>query len=203
MTAARTAKRITAWVAGLIVVAMAGLFVANLLGFNLFKTNQSEPTLLNSIQDTSKYVAAVGDFEVVVNDKDDNPLLPDVISGRQSLFVGAGTVNAYVDLSGLAEDDLTLSDDGKAVIVRLPEAQLEKPNLDQDRSKLVSQDRGVLDRINDALAVPEQAKFYKMAEERIAEAAEKSELKKRATENTKAMLTGMFGSMDIRATFRD
>lgn len=203
MTAARTAKRITAWVAGLIVVAMAGLFVASLLGFNLFKTSQSETTLLNSIQDTSKYVAAVGDFEVVVNDKDDNPLLPDVISGRQSLFVGAGTVNAYVDLSGLAEDDLTLSDDGKAVIIRLPEAQLEKPNLDQDRSKLVSQDRGVLDRINDALAVPEQAKFYKMAEERIAAAAEKSELKKRATENTKAMLTGMFGSMDIRATFRD
>lgn len=203
MTAARTAKRITGWVAGVIVVAMAGLFVASLLGFNLFKTSQSETTLLNSIQDTSKYVAAVGDFEVVVNDKDDNPLLPDVISGRQSLFVGAGTVNAYVDLSGLAEDDLTLSDDAKAVIIRLPEAQLEKPNLDQDRSKLVSQDRGVLDRINDALAVPEQAKFYKMAEERIAEAAEKSELKKRATENTKAMLTGMFGSMDIQATFRD
>lgn len=196
-------KRVVAWVAGLIVVALAGLYVANLLGLNLFKANQSETALLNSIQDTSKYVSAVGDFEVVVNDKEDNLVLPDILAGRQTLFVGAGTVNAYVDLSGLAEDDLTLSADGNSVTVRLPEAQLEKPNLDQERSKLISQDRGVLDRINDALAVPEQAKFYKMAEDKIAEAAEKSELKKRAAENTKAMLTGMFSSMEIQAAFRD
>lgn len=203
MTAARTVKRTALWVAGLLFVAMAGLYIASLLGFNLLPTKQSETALLNSIQDSSKYVSAVGDFEVVVNDKEDNVLLPDAISGRQTLFVGAGTVNAYVDLSGLAEDDLTLSTDGKSVTVRLPEAQLEKPSLDQERSGLVSQDRGVLDRINDALAVPEQAKFYKMAEERIAASAEKSELKNRATENTKAMLTGMFGSMDIKVTFRD
>lgn len=203
MTAARKAKLIAAWVAGVIIVAMAGLFVASQLGFSLFPIKQSETTLLNSIQDTSKYVAAVGDFEVVVNDKEDNLVLPDILAGRQTLFVGAGTVNAYVDLSGLAEDDLTLSADGKSVTVRLPEAQLEEPNLDQERSKVVSQDRGVLDRINDALAVPEQAKFYKMAEDKITAAAKESELRERATTNTQAMLTGMFGSMDIQATFRD
>lgn len=203
MTAARMAKRITAWAVGVIIVAMAGLFIASQLGFSLFPTKQSETTLLISIQDTSKYVAAVGDFEVVVNDKEDNLVLPDILAGRQTLFVGAGTVNAYVDLSGLAEDDLTLSPDGKSVTVRLPKAQLEKPNLVQERSKVVSQDRGVLDRINDALALPEQAKFYKMAEVKIAAAAKESELRERATTNTKAMLTGMFGSMDIQATFRD
>ncbi|ALO65804.1 hypothetical protein AS189_03985 [Arthrobacter alpinus] len=203
MTAARMAKRITAWAVGVIIVAMAGPFIASQLGFSLFPTKQSETTLLISIQDTSKYVAAVGDFEVVVNDKEDNLVLPDILAGRQTLFVGAGTVNAYVDLSGLAEDDLTLSPDGKSVTVRLPKAQLEKPNLVQERSKVVSQDRGVLDRINDALALPEQAKFYKMAEDKIAAAAKESELRERATTNTKAMLTGMFGSMDIQATFRD
>ena len=34
-------------------------------------------------------------------------------------------------------------------------------------------------------------------------AAEESELRKQATENTKAMLTGMFGSLGIQATFLD
>lgn len=203
MTATRVVKRILAWGSGVIVVALAGLYVANLLGLDLLRTTQSETAILNSIQDTSKYVAVVGDFEVVVDDKDDNLVLPNIISGRRTIFVGAGTVNAYVDLSGLSEDDLTLSADGKSVKVRLPEAQLEKPNLDQERSKVVSQDRGVLDRINDALAVPEQAKFYKMAEDKITAAAKESELRERASTNTKAMLTGMFGSMDIKATFRD
>ncbi|WP_449374004.1 DUF4230 domain-containing protein [Arthrobacter psychrolactophilus] len=203
MTAARTVKRTTLWVAVLLLIALAGLYVASLFGLSLFPAKQSEAALLNSIQDTSKYVSAVGDFEVVVDDKEDNLVLPDVIAGRKTLFFGAGTVNAYVDLSGLTEGDLTISQDGKSVDVRLPEPELEKPNLDQSRSRMVAQDRGVFDRINDALAVPEQAKFYKMAEERITTAAEKSELKKRATENTKAMLTGMFGSMDIKVTFRD
>ncbi len=238
MTATRPGNSIALRVAVLLVVVLSGLYGASLLGFNPFKSGQSETALLNSIQDTSKYVAAVGDFEVVVDDKDDNLILPNIISGRRTIFVGAGTVNAYVDLSGLAEDDLTLSEGGKSVKIRLPEAQpkkqatenteaglaeedltlseggksvkirlpeaqLEKPNLDQDRTKLISQDRGVLDQINDALTVPEQAKFYKMAEEKIAAAAEESELKKRATENTKAMLTGMFSSMEIQATFRD
>ncbi|MEO8222268.1 MAG: DUF4230 domain-containing protein, partial [Specibacter sp.] len=129
--------------------------------------------------------------------------VPGFIAGRRTLFVGAGTVNAYVDFSGFVENDLAFSDDGKSVTVRLPETKLDKPNLDQSRSGVVSQKLGVLDLINDALAVPEQAKFYKMAEEKIAAAAEESELKKRATENTKAMLTGMFSSMEIQATFRD
>lgn len=203
MKAAHPLKRFTLVVAGLLVVVMAGLYGASFFGFNLFQPKQSETALLKSIQDTSKYVAAVGEFEVVVDDQDDNLLLPDIISGRQTLFFGAGTVNAYVDLSGLADDDVELAENGESVTIRLPKAQLEKPNLDQDRSKMLSQDRGVLDRINDALSVPEQAKFYKMAEDQIAGAAENSELKSRAMENTKNMLTGMFGSMEIEATFTE
>lgn len=201
MTATRTRQPFSLWVAVLLAVVLAGLYGASLLGINPFQTGQSETAILNSIQNSSKYVSAVGGFEVVVNGKEDNLVLPDFVSGRQTLFVGAGTANAYVDLSGLAEDDLMLSPDGKTVTVRLPDAQLEKPNLDQERTKLLSQDRGVLDLINDALAVPEQAKFYKMAEEKIAAGADKSELKKRATENTKVMLTGMFEALGMQATF--
>lgn len=200
------------------VLVLGGIAFANVSGFNLFQlgaTDRSHPVLLQSIQNVSQYHAAVGNFDVLVDFEDPTSKveaglpgiisgqLPDFIAGRRTIFAGAGTVNAYVDFSGFVENDLTYSDDGKTVAVRLPEAKLDKPNLDQERSGVVSQDLGVLDIVNDALTVPDQAKFYKMAEEKIAAAAEESELKKRATENTKAMLTGMFSSMDIQATFRD
>lgn len=177
---------------------------ANVNGFNPFRsfqTDRSQPALLKSIKDVSQYHAAVGNFEVVIDVEDGVGWIPGIIAGRRTLFVAAGTVNTYVDLSGVADKDLTLSADGKSVTVRLPEAQLDKPNLDHDRSYVFSQDRGVLNQIADALEVPQQAQFFKLAETKMTSAAEASELRKQASANTQAMLTGMFGALGIQATF--
>lgn len=196
-------KRIAFVVVGA-VVAVAGLSVANGFGFSPFQvtqTDRSQPALLTSIQDISQYHAAVGNFELVVDIEDDVAWLPDVIAGRRTLFVAAGTVNAYVDLSGFANGDLTLSKDGTSATVRLPEPQLDKPNLDPARSSVFMQDRGVIDRIADALDTPQQAEFYKVAEVKMTAAAEDSGLRKQATENTKSMMTGMFGSLGMQVTF--
>jgi hypothetical protein len=122
---------------------------------------------------------------------------------ERSLFVAVGTVNAYVDFSGLAEGDLTLSVDGRSVKIRLPEGKLDKPNLDLDRTYLFSQERGVVNRIGDALSVQDQSELYKLAEQKLVSAAEESELAQQAEENTRAMLTGMFKSLDIEVTFTD
>lgn len=200
-------KRIALGVVGALVVALAALGVANMFGFSPFnsgKDDRDRPALLKSIQDVSRYHAAVGNFEVVIDEKTDDSWVPPIIAGRRTLFVAAGTVNAYVDMTGLADEDLTLSPDGKSAKIRLPEAQLDKPNLDLDRSYTYSQDRGVLDRIADAIDVPEEEKKMQiLAEKKFTDAAEKSELRKRATENTKSMLTGMFGSLGIQVTFLD
>ena len=193
-------------VVGALVLALAVLGAANMFGFSPFQVSQidrSQPALLKSIKDISQYHAAVGNFEVVLDIEDDVAGMPAIIAGRRTLFVAAGTVNAYVDLAGLADKDLTLSPDGKSVTVRLPEPQLDKPNIDQDRSYMFSQDRGVFDRIADAIETPQQAQFYKLAETKMAAAAEESELRKRAAENTRSMLTGMFGSLGIQVTFLD
>ncbi len=179
---------------------------ANMNGFNPFRsfqTDRSQPALLKSIRDVSQYHAAVGNFEVVIDVEDGVGWIPGIIAGRRTLFVAAGTVNTYVDLSGIADKDLTLSPDGKSVTVRLPEAQLDKPNLDHDRSYVFSQDRGVLNQIADAIEVPQQAQFFKLAETKMTTAAEASELRKQASANTQAMLTGMFGALGIQVTFVD
>jgi Protein of unknown function (DUF4230) len=151
----------------------------------------------------SQYHAAVGNFEVVLDVKHDVDWVPGFIAGERSLFVAAGTVNAYVDFSGLAELDLTLSVEGKSVKIRLPDAKLDKPNLDQDRTYLFSQERGVVNRYRDALSVQDQSELYKLAEQKLVSAAEESELAQQAEENTRAMLTGLFKSLDIEVTFTD
>ncbi|WP_427004458.1 DUF4230 domain-containing protein [Pseudarthrobacter sp. H2] len=55
----------------------------------------------------SQLHSAIGTFELVVDTGDDDEGMPDTIAGRRTLFVAAGTVNAHVDLAGLAEKDLT------------------------------------------------------------------------------------------------
>lgn len=185
----------------------AGLGVAGLFDitnpFQSRTTDRSQPALLTSIQDISQYHAAVGNFQVVLDVKHDVDWVPGFVAGRRSLFVAAGTVNAYVDFSGLAEQDLTLSVDGKSVKIRLPDAKLDKPNLDQARTQLFSQERGVVNRIGDALSVPDQSELYKLAEQKMVSAAKESKLAQQADENTRAMLTGMFKSLDIEVTFTD
>lgn len=199
-------KRIAFVVVGTAVLALAGLGTVNMFVINPFQVSQvdrSQPVLLKSVQDISQYHAAVGNFEVVLDIEDDVAWMPEIIAGRRTLFVAAGTVNSHVDLSGLADKDLKLSADGKSVTVRLPEPKLDKPNLNFDRSYIYDQDRGIFDRIVDALETPEQTELYQLAETKMTTAAEESELRKQAAENTKAMLTGMFGSLGIHVTFLD
>ncbi|WP_307007599.1 DUF4230 domain-containing protein [Sinomonas atrocyanea] len=204
---ARVLKITGLFVAGVLATVLAGVLAMNAFGVNPFhlgRTGRSQPALLKSIQNTSRYHAAVGNFETVVDVQDGGmPGALGVVAGRRTLFVAAGTVDAYVDLTGLKEGDLTLSADGKSVNVRLPKPQLDKPNLDHRRSYVFSQDRGVLDRIADALEPPQQSQFYSLAETKLTDAAEKSELRERAGENTKAMLKGMLTSLDLEATFLD
>jgi hypothetical protein len=205
MIAAVLLKRIAFVVVGALLVGLAGLGVGTLVGFNPFRAGEidrSQPVLLKSITDISQYHAAVGGFEVVldIEDKKEVAWVPDFIAGRRTLFVVGGTVNAYVDLSGLTGKDMMLSADGKSVTVRVPEPQLDKPNLDNGRTYMFSQERGLVDRFLDAVEAPEQQRFYERAEAKLAAAAEASELRTTAAENTKAMLEGLFGSLGIEAT---
>ncbi|TQJ35617.1 DUF4230 domain-containing protein [Arthrobacter sp. SLBN-122] len=202
MSAAKSFKPV-ALPASAVAVLLAVLLAASMLGFGPFssKSERNQTVLLKSVKNVSQYHAAVGNFELLLDEKESAGGLPDFIAGRRTLFVAAGTVNAYVDLAGLAEDDLTLSADGKSVTLRLPESQLDKPNIDHDRSYVYSQDRGIADRVVDAFTAPQQTELYLLAESDMADAAENSELRQRAGENTKSMLTGLLGSLGYEVTF--
>ncbi|WP_445284432.1 DUF4230 domain-containing protein [Streptomyces sp. DSM 118148] len=194
------AKAVTAFVLVLVVL-FAGIRLAVLPGIkDLFGTethDRSGPALLKSIQDMSRYDAASGNFQVVVDLEKDAKFLPDAIRGTRTLYVGAGTVDAYVDLGGVGEKDVSVDADRTTATIRLPHARLGKPALDPDRSYAVSKQRGLLDRLGDLFSDNpngEQA-VQKLAVRHIGDAARTSGLTRRAESNTTDMLQGLLRSL--------
>ena len=67
---------------------------------------RSEPALLKSITSLSRYEAASGSFQVIVDLSRKARYLPSFIEGTDTLFVGQGTVIAFVDFSQLGSKDI-------------------------------------------------------------------------------------------------
>ena len=188
-----------------VVIVVAALFVVSRLpSLNPFEdqeVDRSQPALLQSVKDLSQYHAAEGNFQVVVDLEHDVAWVPDVIAGSRTLFVSAGTVDAYVDLGRLSDEALRVNTEKRTVAVQLPEAKLDKPSIDQKRTYLYSQERGVFDRVSSLFETKDQQEFYVMAEEKMAAAAKDAGLTERAEKNTRAMLSGMFKSLGYTAEF--
>jgi len=194
------AKVVSAFVLVLVVL-FAGLRLAVLPGLrDVFGTetrDNSGPALLKSIQDMSRYDAASGNFQVVVDLEKDAKYLPDAIRGTRTLYVGAGTVDAYVDLGRIGQKDVTVDDDRTSATLRLPHAALGKPALDPDHSYAVSKQRGLLDRLGDVFSdnPNDERAVQRLAAQHIGKAAQDSRLTARAEENTTGMLQGLLRSL--------
>jgi hypothetical protein len=160
-------------------------------------TDRSQPPLLKSIQDLSRYVAAEGNFQVVVDLESDRKYVPDFLLKERTLFVGAGSVEAYVDFSKIAEGAVKQSADGKSAEIVLPAPQLGETNLDIEKSYVFAEKRGLLNRLGDVFADDpnRQREVYRLAEERITAAARDSGLAARAEANTRKMLEGLLRSL--------
>ncbi|MEV0846969.1 DUF4230 domain-containing protein [Streptomyces sp. NPDC049954] len=159
--------------------------------------DRTGPTLLKSIKDMSRYQAADGNFQVVVDLEKDTKYLPDALRGSRTLYVGAGTVSASVDLGGLGDKDVKVNEERTAATIRLPHATLGKPALDPDRSYAVSKQRGLLDRIGDFFSdnPNDERAVQKLAARHIGDAAKDSGLTSRAEKNTTSMLEGLLHSL--------
>ncbi|MEU6607682.1 DUF4230 domain-containing protein [Streptomyces shenzhenensis] len=205
------AKALTAVVL-VLAVFFAGIRLAVLPGLkDLFGTethDRSGPALLESIRDMSRYDAASGTFQVVVDLEKDTKYLPDAIRGTRTLYVGTGTVDGYVDLGQVGERDVTVDGDRTSATLRLPHARLGKPALDADHSYTVSKQRGLLNRLGDFFSDnpnSEQA-VQQLAVRHIGEAARDSELATRAETNTTAMLQGLLRSLgftEVHVSYSD
>jgi hypothetical protein len=161
------------------------------------EVDRSQPVLLQSMRDLSRYVAADGTFQVIVDLQQNKENVPEFLVNRRTLFVGSGSVEAYVDFSALAEGALVIDEAKKSVKITLPPPQLSAASLDMQRSYVVAEERGIFDRIKDAFAQDpnKQQRVYQEAQQRITEAARSSGLDQRAKDNTEKMLESLFARL--------
>ena len=157
-------------------------------------TDRSQPVLLQSMRDLSRYVAADGTFQVIVDLQETKENIPDFLVNRRTLFVGSGTVEEYVEFGSLADDALTIDQGNKTVRITLPPPQQSTAALDMQKSYVVAEERGLLNRIGDAFTSDpaKQQQVYALAQQRITEAAKASGLDERAKQNTERMLQSLF-----------
>jgi hypothetical protein len=163
-------------------------------------TDRSQPVLLKSITALSRYEAASGSFQVVVDLSKRTAFLPSFIEGSDTLFVGQGTEIAFVDFSRLNDKAIEVSADRTAVTVELPRAQLEPAVLDVSQSYVYAEQQGLLNRIGNFFSgnPNSQQEAYILAQQKIESAAQHSPLLFQAEKNTRGMLDGMLRSLGFQ-----
>jgi hypothetical protein len=172
------------------------------------QVDRTAPPVLVSLRDLHEYHAASGDFEVLVDVEQDVKWLPSALAGERVLFVGVGSVDAVVDFSTLADEAVAMNSERTEVTIELPSPILGRPNVDPSRSEVANRDRGLLNRLSGVFTdnPTSEKELYLIAGDKMAAAAEASELQQRAEDNTRNMLYGMmknlgFEKVDVR--FKD
>jgi len=206
--ATRIAGEIRRGVVGSVVGVAVVLLVALLALFGLARLthwpfgseerDRSGPAVLTAMRDLSEYHAATGQYQVLIDIQQDAKFLPDIIKGKRTIFLAIGSVDSYVDFRKLGDDAVSVSSDRKSVSITLPRAQLSKPNVDPDQSRVLNQDLGVIDRLGNLFSDqpnPQNQQMYQVAEQRLADAARQVGLQKRAEDNTRATLDKLMRSL--------
>jgi Protein of unknown function (DUF4230) len=198
----RVSLRLVAAGAGVAVLVPVGMKVADWLPENPFGqdvVDRSTTPLLLALQDLHEYHAATGTFQVVVDQEVDTRYVPSAISGERVQLLATGTADAYVDFAALDAGAVTLSPDGTAATIELPAPRLDEVRIDPEESRVLDRDRGLIERIGDAVGDDpvDDSEIYALAEDKLAAAAAASDLRERAETNTAAMLTGLAESLGV------
>jgi hypothetical protein len=194
------AAAILAVIAALIVLSAVHLLPQLRNPFAETTTDRSGPVLLKSITELSRYEAASGSFQVVVDLSKQASFLPSFIEGSDTLFIGQGNVIAFVNFSGLSGKQIQVSSDRTSVTIDLPPAQLEPAVLNVNQSFVYAEQQGLLNRIGNFFSgnPNSQQQVYILAQQKIETAAKHSPLLAEAQKNTTGMLDGMLHSLGFQ-----
>ncbi|HTU07145.1 MAG TPA: DUF4230 domain-containing protein [Trebonia sp.] len=165
--------------------------------FTQTTTDRSGPAVLKSVTALSRYEAASGSYQVVVDLTKKISFIPSFLQGSDTLFIGVGSDIAYVDFSQLKGQAVQVSADRSTVTVKLPPAQLEPAVLNVDQSYVYAEQQGLLNRIGNFFSGNPngQQQVYILAQQKIQTAATQSRLIADAQRNTTDMLTSMLRSL--------
>ena len=163
-------------------------------------TVRSQPVILKSITNLSRYEAASGSFQVVVDLTKRSSLIPSFLEGSETLFIGQGADIAFVDFATLKSGAITVNSKRTSVTVTLPKPQLEPAVLNVNQSYVYAEQQGLFNRIGNFFSgnPNSQQQVYQIAQQKIETAARQSPLLADARKNTEGMLTGMLTSLGFQ-----
>jgi len=193
-----------------VVLVGAGVYLANHFpSLNPFATktvDRSPAPVLKAIQRVSEFHAARAQLQQVVDVEHDVSHLPSFIAGSRQTMVVQGSVDAVVDFAGVDRRAISLSKDGRAATITVPSPHLAKPQLDLEASRVVSRDRGIVNRVGDALGdAPSDRALLLRAQEKLQAAANSDRaVIQTAQANTRAMLSRLLrgvGVQDVTVRF--
>lgn len=163
--------------------------------------DRSPAPLLLAMRDIAQYHAATGTFQVLVDVEHDTPYVPSALSGERTTFFATGTADAQVDFSALGPEAVSVSPDRRSATITLPAPTLAPAVVDPAQSRVVGRERGLAQRIGDAVEdnPRDDSELYRLAAAKLDAAAAQSDLTTRAGDNTRAMLTGLAQSLGYEA----
>lgn len=162
------------------------------------------PALMLALSDLAEYHAARGSYQAVVDLERDTPYVPGFVKGERTTYLATGTVDGIVDFGSLGATAVTT--EGESVVISLPPPRLGEPSLDLGDSKVLSRDRGLVDRATGVLrdSPTSERDVALLSEDKLRDAAAASDLLQRAEDNARGMLTGLagsFGYSDVTVRF--
>ena len=199
----RSRRKLLAAVVGIAVLVPVGTQLGGLLPhwsnpFAQQVVDHSPAPLMLALQNLSRYHAATGTFEVVVDVEHGTAHVSPLISGERTTFLGRGSVDTTVDFASVGTDRVTVSPDRRSVTFALPAPRLAPAVIDPAASRVIGRERGILNRVAavfESNPTSDDQELYQLASAKLNAAAKTSDLTRRGEENTRQMLTTLAGSL--------
>jgi hypothetical protein len=208
-TKSRRLRVLAAFVAGVaLTVLLAGVIIWMYRGEGLVSflrsaiagqttINVSQPAVVRQIQQLERLETVAYTLEKLVWGERDNSYLPKFLIGDRLVLVVHGDVVAGVDLRGVSASDVNIQ--GRAITVRLPEAQLFSTRVDNEKTLVYSRVTGLLSRPDPQF----ESEVRRVAERQLREAALKDGILQTANQNARATMTTLlkgfgFQQVEIR-----
>lgn len=132
-------------------------------------------------------------IEKVIEAGVDGNAFQNLLFGDHLLLIAHGTVVAGLDLSTIAIDDVTVSEDGTSITIQLPPVQVFNITLDNSKTRVYDRQQGLLAPTNkDLETLARQA-----AEDEIVKAACEDGLMQRATNDGQHAIEKLFGLLEF------
>lgn len=174
--------------------------ITNLNPFATTTTDHPNSVVLAEVHDLARFEAASGRFQTILDTEHTTKLVPGWVSGDRVVLAAEGDVEATVDFAKLPDGAIELSADGKHATVHVPEPTLSEPRLDPEATRVIQRDRGIINRVGDAIGgghPTDDPEVYKKASDKLAAAADRSDLRDRAKANTETFLRDSLRSAGV------